>query len=247
MRFFLRCFKTEFMKHRRTPFYLIHIIIPTAGALIFTAYFHSVQMNVQSGTSGYFEILAIVFPFLAGILCGMTVQLENEAGSFQALIGTLPSRTAVYLAKICFLLAMAFFSILLAVGIFASLFPAAPFAFYLQAAFGLLLTIIPLYLLALAVSFIFGKSASIVMGICGSILSALMMTGLGDSCWPFIPWAWGVRLMDLSIIKWIDPQSFASIKDYFSALLNISAVCSLVLLLISLLWFSRFEGQKAEE
>ena len=43
----------------------------------------------------------------------------------------------------------------------------------------------------------FGKGASMGLGIAGSLIAALMITGLGDATWKYIPWAWGVRAMGI--------------------------------------------------
>ncbi|MFD1903220.1 hypothetical protein ACFSQ7_02320 [Paenibacillus rhizoplanae] len=48
-----------------------------------------------------------------------------------------------------------------------------------------------LYLLHLTVSLHFGRGASIGIGIAGSLIAALMLTGLGDAMWPYIPFCLG--------------------------------------------------------
>ena len=35
------------------------------------------------------------------------------------------------------------------------------------------------------------------VGIVGSLLSALLVTKLGDFIWKFLPWGWGVRFMNI--------------------------------------------------
>ncbi len=58
---------------------------------------------------------------------------------------------------------------------------------------------LPIYLIHLFVGMSFGKGASMGLGIAGSLIAALMITGLGDATWKYIPWAWGVRAMDYTL------------------------------------------------
>ena len=55
------------------------------------------------------------------------------------------------------------------------------------------------------VVFYFGKGASIGIGIIGSLISALMLTGLGDGIWQVIPWAYSMRLSSYFILLLCQP------------------------------------------
>ena len=57
-----------------------------------------------------------------------------------------------------------------------------------------------LYMIQYLVVFYFGKGASIGIGIIGSLISALMLTGLGDGIWQVIPWAYSMRLSSYFIL-----------------------------------------------
>ena len=47
-----------------------------------------------------------------------------------------------------------------------------------------------------------------------------MITGLGDATWKYIPWAWGVRAMDYTVLAWDSPQLYAQVKtDFFETVL----------------------------
>ena len=96
----------------------------------------------------------------------------------------------------------------------------------------MLITMLPIYLIHLFVGMSFGKGASMGLGIAGSLIAALMITGLGDATWKYIPWAWGVRAMDYTVLAWDSPQLYAQVKtdffqryDYFCMLHCLSADC----------------------
>ena len=85
------------------------------------------------------------------------------------------------------------------------------------------------------------------LGIAGSLIAALMITGLGDATWKYIPWAWGVRAMDYTVLAWDSPQLYAQVKtDFFSGMI-ISVCCTVCLLIASLVWFHGWEGGKNSE
>ena len=58
----------------------------------------AVQRQAQALSEGEKRILtlenelAVAFPFLIGIIVGLVVQIENQAGHYQLLLGTIPSR-----------------------------------------------------------------------------------------------------------------------------------------------------------
>ena len=141
----------------------------------------------------------------------------------------------------------AFGATFLALGTFAALYRDAPASLYLKAWILLLITMLPIYLIHLFVGMSFGKGASMGLGIAGSLIAALMITGLGDATWKYIPWAWGVRAMDYTVLAWDSPQLYAQVKtDFFSGMI-ISVCCTVCLLIASLVWFHGWEGGKNSE
>ena len=109
------------------------------------------------------------------------------------------------------------------------------------------LNMLPIYLIHLFVGMSFGKGASMGLGIAGSLIAALMITGLGDATWKYIPWAWGVRAMDYTVLAWDSPQLYVQVKtDFFSGMI-ISVCCTVCLLIASLVWFHGWEGGKNSE
>ena len=172
---------------------------------------------------------------------------KNQAGHYQLLLGTIPSRIATYIGKLGFLMICAMGAIFLALGTFAVLYREAPAGLYLKAGILLLITMLPIYLIHLFVGMSFGKGASMGLGIAGSLIAALMITGLGDAVWRYIPWAWSVRAMDYTVLAWDRPQLYAQVKTDFSSGMIISVGCTICLLIASLVWFRSWEGGKTSE
>lgn len=239
-----RCLKAEYQKCKHSILLYIHIMVPIMCAALFAGYYYISVWEPTTKISAYLEVLAVAFPFLIGIIVGLVIQIENQAGRFQHLLGTIPSRTAVYIGKLGFLIINALTSTLLALGIFALLYRNAPAALYMKAGVLLLITVIPIYLLHLFVGMNFGKGASMGLGIAGSLVAALMITGLGDAVWKYIPWAWGARAMDYVVLAWDRPHLYEQVSTDFFIGMIISVCCTICLLVVSLIWFHGWEGGK---
>ena len=207
----LRCIKSDFYKLRHTSIPWIHLLIPLAGAFMFLAYYRLSSWDTVKKISGYLEVLAIAFPLLIGIISGIVIEQEEQAGNFQTLLCSTKSKCTTYLSKLIILLLLGSFSITLAVGVFALGFHVLPYLFYLKAGVALIIGNIFLYILHVFISLQFGKGASAGLGVAGSLISALMLTGLGDYIWYFVPWAWSVRFCNRMFEKLNYPAFSAEI------------------------------------
>lgn len=85
----IRCFQAEWLKSRHTPLLLVHVLFPLIGAGVFAGYFHISGWSEMTNVTTFLEVLAIIFPFVIGIVVGMIVELENGAGHFQLILGTI--------------------------------------------------------------------------------------------------------------------------------------------------------------
>ncbi|MBX4263956.1 lantibiotic immunity ABC transporter MutG family permease subunit [Clostridium estertheticum] len=244
----LRCIKSDFYKLRHTSIPWIHLLIPLAGAIMFLAYYRISSWDTVKKTSGYLETLAIAFPLLIGIISGIVIEQEEQAGNFQTLLCNTKSKNTTYLSKLIVLLLLGSFSIILAVGIFALGFQTMPNIFYLKAAGALVIGNIFLYILHVFMSLQFGKGASTGLGVAESLISALMLTGLGDGVWRFIPSAWSVRFCDYLVFKF----TYHSVNSYATQaaldtkqglFIMLFAIC--IAFAISLFWFKKWEGRKS--
>ncbi|MBU3092182.1 lantibiotic immunity ABC transporter MutG family permease subunit [Clostridium sp. CF011] len=243
----LRCIKSDFYKLRHTSIPWIHLLIPLAGAIMFLAYYRLSSFDAVKKISGYLETLAIAFPLLIGIISGIVIEQEEQAGNFQTLLCSTKSKCTTYLSKLIVLLLLGSFSIILAVGTFALGFQTMPNIFYLKAAGALVIGNMFLYILHVFISLQFGKGASTGLGVFESLVSALMLTGLGDRVWHFIPCAWSVRFCDNLVVEWAkySTSAFAVVDTKQGVFIMLFTVC--IASVASLFWFKRWEGRKSYE
>ena len=135
----------------------------------------------------------------------------------------------------------------LAVGSFALVFPFTSISGYVQVIGFLLLSSTPIYQIHFLCAFIFGKSASMGLGIAGSLLSAIMLTGLGDVCWQYIPWAWSVRFMDFWLLATTNKDAYLQSCSTFYTGIIINTVTILVLFAVSIMWIRLWDGGKEND
>jgi len=101
------------------------------------------------------------------------------------------------------------------------------------------------YMLHLFVSFQFGKGASIGLGIVEALLVALLLTGLGDRIWPFLPYGWSGHFVSL----WILSSTGTNLTLLETSIQTGIMACLGGILLtftLSCLWFWRWEGRASE-
>lgn len=244
----IRCICSDFYKIKRTPILWLHVAAPLIGAFAFLGYY-SITVNSQplGRINAFLEALCIVFPILIGLLCGMTAAQEEQAGSYQVMLAGTKSRATAYLSKLLLLLILSAFSVTIAIGLFAVGYHAAPAQLYLHAAFAIFGGNVFLYVLHLFVSFRFGRGASIGLGIFGALITALMLTGLGDQIWHWMPWAWSVRICNDMIFALRTPSAASLAAADIQYGVSVCAAATVLAIVASLLWFWRWNGSKSNE
>lgn len=251
-----RCLRADLLKVRRTKVLWLHAVIPVLCAAFFILYFNGRTIEPSEMYTFYMETIAIALPLLLGIIAGLVVEQERQAGQFQALLGGPLSRSSGYLSKLLLLVLLVAVSILLAVVLWIAgmkwSLNVTDISYWSYIGGWIWLTGSSLLILMcqLMIAFVFGMGASILLGGAGLLLSALMATGLGDGIWVYVPWAWGGRFSALTglLNHGIVPTEWmAYVRDELMQGMWISILLTSVGLIYSLVWFSRWEGRGAHE
>lgn len=247
-----RSFCAELIKLKRQPLVWVHLLVPLAGIAIFLGYYSYTPFAPASKIEAYIQVLATVYPTLIGVVCGIAADQEASAGQYQQLL-VQPNRLASLAAKLTLLLLLGYGSCLLATGGFGAGFiyllkqSNAGLGFYAQAASLLFESCLFLYFLHLFISLRFGKGASIGLGIMESLISALLLTGLGDRIWIYFPSAWPIRILTI----WMQYGTVstagvpAELLLWPGILICIGAVVIGMILLGY--WYTRWEGTQSVE
>lgn len=227
---------------------LIHLLVPAAGIVLFIL----LDVLRQAGSpasiaGGLLGGVAVVFPTLTGVVCSMAAGQEAEAGNFQLLL-TGRNRAASFLGLAVMLLLLGLGAAILTSFGFAAGYVLvrhhAPYGpgFYLCGTLLVYASNIFGYFFHLFLSLRFSKSVSIAIGAAESMLSALLMTGLGDGRWMYIPCAWGLRFLKVFETGGAEPAGYG-----LKAGITFCCMATGLGILFSMLWFMQWEGKKSEE
>lgn len=206
----------------------------------------------------FFEVWTVlVVPLAVGIVPGLLAHQEGMAGRFYGLLGSPLPRRQLYLAKLILMTILLAFGTVLAtvmMALGAGWVAGEP---VLWAPFGtgavlVIVGTVPLLAFHCWVSFAWGLGASVGLGGIGLLIAALMATSLGDAVWPWVPWAWPVRLAQAVGITWAHASDGWTPLGLISSLLDGGAetigmiaavVCWGAMLAGGLVWFERWEGR----
>lgn len=249
MRGFFRCLSAEFIKTKCLPIRIAHIVIPISIAVIFLAYYAYAPWDAYSKVEAYFQVLGMGFPFLIGLFSVMVSEQELTAGAFQGMLA-IPQRRMVFLAKLFLLVLFGACSVLAAGVLFGTGYfyllkqQLIAYSFYWKGAAILLGSSIFLYIWHLFLAFRFNKGVSIGMGMVEGLLSALLLTGLGEAVWIYVPCAWASRLVSIALANSSGRE--ISQTEYHSAVL-LCIICTFIALAAYFVWCCRWEGEKTND
>ena len=240
----IREFFSNFTKIKRTPIILMHLLPPIVITALFFLYYSFGGYHIIPDVRLFFVILQLCFPIFVSIVVPIFIQLDKNINGIQNALGLVESRISVYLGKLFFLLFLSVISMILYVlcfylGVnFYLDINVMQFASYLVTCYIFIFSNLFLYLLHIAISFRFGSSISVLLGIAGTIFAGYFENAIGDKIWPIIPWEWGVRLLE----NYYGISSISVIPGFISMLIITSLALGL-----SILWFRRWEGKSIQE
>lgn len=236
---------------------LVFLLSPLVGAVL--AWYVAGRPWIAAGSafSGFFSVwAALVMPLALAIVAGQLVHEEEDAANFNGLLLCAKPRALLYLVKLALLLLLAAVATGLAVGAFVLGLWLGGYAsggamLYAEAGAVCWLAAIPLAALSLWLAFAFGMGVSIGVGMGGMLIAAILGgTLLGDAIWPFVPWAWPVRLASAVVIGQ-SREINAALVEAFMAQADLACALALVggMLLIvgGGAWFSRWDGRDTGE
>lgn len=245
----LRNLHADLLKMKGTPIVLAHILIPILTSGLFLIYYSFSVWNDTAKLIAFYQAAGAGFPVLIGIFTASMAAQEKNAGGFQNLL-TLPHNTTAFLSKLLLLLLLSLFSVLLTAALFGFGFCRA----FRHSTVSLTLCItlslimwcssIPLYLWQMILAFRFGEGVSVGAGIVSGLVSALMLTGLGEFIWKYTFISWTARI-PYTYLKRKFGESGAYME--WKAVIPIYGIFAVVSMLYYFLWASYFEGSRLSE
>ncbi len=248
MKEYCRCLKSDIYKLRHSWYFAVHLLFPVLGAVLMLLYSRFSSGSARNKLAAFVQIIAAAFPFAISIVCQIIAEQELQAGHFQNML-TLPDRKKAILSKLAILLMSGLFSAALSAVLFG-----VPFSYMtgtkLPVKFFILIPVvlwagnIMIYGLHLILAFRFGRNPGISIGVMGSLLSALLQTGMGDGRWFVIPYGLGIRFAESTLIS-IFHLPYAENREIQTGILFCIAVtCGIIGLAV--FWFSRYSGTSSD-
>lgn len=240
----IREFLSNFTRIKRTPFILMHLLLPVVVTILFFAYYALAGYHIISDVRMFFVLLQIGYPVFVSIVVPILMNLDRNINGMQNTLGLVESRSSVYLGKLLFLIffssiSMVIYELCFYVGVSLILdISTMQFSSYLVIFIIFLFSNVFLYFLHLPTAFRFGSSISVLLGISGTIFAGFFENTIGDKIWPFIPWEWGIRFLE-SCFGYSDESVVPGIITLF--------IITSVVLVLTILWFCRWEGKFTQE
>lgn len=258
----VRAIISNWMKTKRTAFRYIVVLLPILFSISFVAYISAYKIDYTFQIKVYtlfFSTIGLGLTMMAGILTVLNIMGEDSAGEFKRLLIVSLSRNTIYLGKLFMIILITIIDMFVSVGILLLgikfIYPEVyiQYGVFLEGTLFTTIASLFLYGLYLIISMKFGIGFTMQITVGGTLLGALMQTGLGDEVWKFIPWAWPGRL---GIIPIYNLEGFGKFQNLDNSLLRdsfievvskgmpIAVISFLVICVVGMLWFKHWEGLK---
>lgn len=244
-----RIVKADIIKLSKTPFFILHVVIPLVGIGIFAGYQILTNYDSNALTINYFQVLTLIYPIIAAWLTTIVTDQEIEAGAGFFLLNT-ASKSRSLLSKVILLVAGGLFACLIVGGGYL-VFAQSRADYSLPILFVFLLVGVIwycslfLYLFHLWLGLCFGRNVNFAVAAVELLLSALLLTGLGETIWFFFPCAWGIRLV--ALIAHCFSGNVSGILTKIQLGIGSLVFLTLIMLVFLFIWFQKWEGRKNEE
>jgi len=241
---YYRYLKSEFYKLRHSGFFLVHLLFTICGVALMMCYSQISGSDEVNKLMAFVQVFAIAYPFAISIVCQIVSDQEMHAGHFQNIL-TRPSRVKALFAKFTWLLISGLMSIIIGTILFGTFFSTVigvkiSLGFFVVIPITLWLSNIFLYGIHIFFAFRFGRNLGIGMGAVGSLLSALLQTGLGEGIWYVIPYGLGIRISE-KIVSDFFKIPMLKLSEIQLGIFS-SIVWTSVIIVVVFLWFKRYNG-----
>ncbi|WP_288746114.1 lantibiotic immunity ABC transporter MutG family permease subunit [uncultured Enterococcus sp.] len=238
--------KAEQIKLKSTRFFWIHLLIPLAGILCFSAYFKVTHYALLTFSSTFFSGMALCYPMVIAVVCEVVFSQEMAVSNGYWILSA-PSRSKALTVKLVYLLGFSLLAGLfttVGLGVSLSLIAnssALSLAYLVTMAILLWSCAVFSYFLHTWLALKAGRNVNLGVATFELLVSALLMTGLGDGIWPFFPNAWGARV----VLQWTNAfyhiSSTSSFPDY--GLFGIMFVMNMLMICFVYSWFQHWDGR----
>lgn len=252
MKYFFRAIVADMYKLIHTKIWLVHILTPLAGLILVGGYILQSSWTEMEKIIAYMQVVAIVFPVMIAIVVAMLFEADLKAGRFQNLLFVPCPKVLTHFANLLPLLLLGMVASVLATAGFGVVlrgtgFQLIPIGVYGMVGVYLFGTNIAVYLLQYMICFSWGKSIAMGVGITGTVLSALLMPGVGDTIWKCCPYSYGIRCISYFMYRILKPREYMAMIEENRAGICTVAVVTAGLTGMFLIWSFCWQGTREKE
>lgn len=246
MQNFINHIKVDFYKFYHSKIIKSHFTIAVLAMISFLLYYTISSYSELEKVKVYIQIISMSFPLVISIIVNMVYEQEEECGGFQYFLMTPNKKYLSHLSKLISILILGFVSTLIAILGFGIIFyfmgnQSIELDFYFKESIIIFGSNILLYMIQYLVVFSLGKGASIGIGMIGSLISALMLTGIGDGIWRIIPWGYSMRLSYYFVLY---NANILTPKDDIIQGIFIMIIFIAIIFILQLIFSNRWEGRR---
>ncbi|EPU23765.1 lantibiotic immunity ABC transporter MutG family permease subunit [Streptococcus agalactiae] len=199
MKLYLR---SSFLRIKNTSYLLIHILAALLFPLLLFLYWNQ-RGDLQSRTVlfSYFQIVGVLLPFVASIVCIQLKNLEESSGKYKYLLGYSQSNYKPFFVELVFLWMGYCIVLMISITVFVFLLKIigidVPLRLLILNSLIYIIFAYVTYMINHIISYIFSTGVALGISMVGVIVAAFCETSLGDKVWFLIPWAWLLRISDI--------------------------------------------------
>lgn len=186
----MRILYAQWQKTKRTGFRPLLLLLPLVFALTVSGYCAYRHLS-QGWRYRIFFLLwtSLVTPLFAGVITTILAEEEGNCGGFTGFLLSGEKRWVLYLGKFFFGVLCHGFAVFLGATLMA-LKGGFPDSLYWEGALCVTMSSLPLFAIHLPIALYIGPAPNLILSILGVLSAALFgATVLGESLWPFFPWA----------------------------------------------------------
>lgn len=241
MRQFARLCMGECYKTKHTIIPALHIGIPLVGSAVLLLYYQFSEVETIARLSMFSQLMGLVFPFVVSLVCACQTGLEEDS-HFQTFLGGSGGWLLSFWAKCLVLQIAGGMAVIIGIGSFAlgeiHLLGNTdlPLIVYMEIVAGLWLGSLIQYPIHLFLNMRFSQSVSMGIGVIQSVLAALLITGLGEGIWQFLPCSWSIRFSSEILKRFLGVGTYLGVGIFGLITIGVCAIISL--------WF-QYRGELA--
>lgn len=237
--YIIRNIRSEWLKMKRLFIKPCLLVLPILYSLFMLIYEQSLNYNIHEIYKFFLSGMCVGFPIVFSIYLSVMNIAEEKASNFQNILSNKTSKIQYLLSKIILLILLILFVLLIAlitleIGNIFIYNIYLPIILFIKGIILFSVSSIPMIVLYLALTYMFGTNVAILLGCIGLLISTVMgTTVLGDNMWCFFPSSYSLRICANLVIR-----------SYEAHQIYISLIIALTILIISCAWFLKWEGRR---